>query len=273
MSITADQVKPGEAMKTITAIFAVMLSLQVHGADWEESREIRALFEDAGVDGTFVLYDVAADRYVGHNRVRAETRFVPASTFKIANTLIGLSVGAVESVDEVLPYGGQPQAFKSWARDMSLREAIAMSNVTIYQELARRIGLERMQAGVARIDYGNADIGSVVDNFWLVGPLEISAKEQTRFLADLARQDLPSPRAIQNSVGEIILVDEGEGWTLFGKTGWENAPEPGTGWWVGWVHRDSKVYPFALNIDVRQASDAGKRVELGRACLTSLGLL
>lgn len=260
-------------MKTITAIFAFLLSLQVHATDWEESPEMRSLFEAAGVDGTFVLYEVAADRYVGHNRIRAETSFVPASTFKIANTLIGLSVGAVESVDEVLPYGGRPQAFRSWERDMSLREAIAMSNVAIYQELARRIGLARMQAGVSRIDYGNADIGSVVDNFWLAGPLEISAAEQTRFLADLALQDLPFPKAIQDSVSEIILVDEGEGWTLHGKTGWENAPEPGTGWWVGWVRRDSKVYPFALNIDIRQASDAGKRVELGRACLTSLGIL
>jgi len=260
-------------MKSVTAIIALFLTLHAQGADWKESREVRGLFETAGADGTFVLYDVDADSFVGHNPARAETRLVPASTFKIANTLIGLAVGAVDNVDEVLPFGGQPQAFKSWERDMSLREAIAMSNVAIYQELARRIGLERMQQNVSALKYGNTDIGTVVDSFWLAGPLKISAVEQTRFLADLAQDDLPLPQEMQESVRDILLVDQGENWMLYGKTGWENAPQPGTGWWVGWVNRDDKVYPFALNMDIQQASDAGKRVELGKACLKALDVL
>ena len=79
------------------------------------------------------------------DEARAKKRFTPASTFKIANSLIGLDVSAVKSVDEVLPYGGKPQRIKEWERDMGLREAIKMSNVAIYQELARRIGIERMR--------------------------------------------------------------------------------------------------------------------------------
>lgn len=49
-----------------------------------------------------------------------------------------------------------------------------------------------MRANVSRLGYGNAEIGQVVDNFWLVGPLKISAMEQTRFLLRLA-QELPFP--------------------------------------------------------------------------------
>ena len=70
---------------------------------------------------------------------------------KVANSLIGLSTGAVRSADEVLPYGGKPQRFKAWEHDMSLRDAIKASNVPVYQELARRIGLERMRANVSRL--------------------------------------------------------------------------------------------------------------------------
>ncbi|HEX5514544.1 MAG TPA: class D beta-lactamase [Gammaproteobacteria bacterium] len=260
-------------MRRLVAAAIFMFSSQVYALDWQDSPQISQIFKDAGVAGTFVVYDVGAQRLVGHDQARAKARFVPASTFKIPNTLIGLSTGVVQSADEVLPYGGKPQPFKAWERDMSLREAISASNVPIYQELARRVGLERMQEHVTRLDYGNRDIGATVDKFWLVGPLEISAVEQTQFLALLAEQALAFPEEAQRGVAEIIRLEQRENLTLYGKTGWENAPEPGIGWWVGWVRKDGSVYPFALNIDIRQASDASQRVELGRASLKALGLL
>jgi beta-lactamase class D len=233
---------------------------------------MRQLFRDAGVTGTFVLYDVAAEQLVGHNRERAYTQFIPASTFKVANLLIGLSVGAAKGVDEVLPYGGNPQPVKAWKRDMSLGEAIALSNIAIYQELARRIGLARMRDAVAAIDYGNGEIGTVVDRFWLVGPLKISAVEQTRFVSRLAQGTLPFPQDKQEAVRNAIRLAQRNNSTLYGKTGWENFPNPGVGWWVGWVSKNGRVYAFALNIDIREASDAAKRIELGKACLRALGL-
>lgn len=242
-------------------------------AAWTDSPRVADLFRQAGVGGTFVLYDVAAQAYTGHDRARAEKRFVPASTFKIANSLIGLSVGAVGGVDDPLPYRGPAQPFiQAWARDMGLREAMALSNVPIYQELARRIGLERMSENLARLDYGNGEIGAAVDHFWLDGPLGISALEQARLMADLAQSRLPFPAAAQQSVRDILLLEQGDGWRLYGKTGWQNAPGAGIGWWVGWVEKGGRVYAFALNMDIQTAGDAAKRVELGRASLKALGL-
>jgi beta-lactamase class D len=248
--------------------------------EWEARADLGKLFTDAGVQGTFALYDVAADRFIGHDRTRAETRFIPASTFKLVNSLIGLSVGAVADVDSVLPYGGGPQPYKSWERDMGLREAIRVSNVPIYRELARRIGLLRMRENLDRIGYGNGDIGAVVDRFWLDGPLQISAVEQTRFLAVLARGSLPFPAEAQDRVREIARLDQGDGWTLYGKTGWADSYDPDLGWWVGWVAispgsggQGARIYPFALNIDMPPSADAAKRQALGKACLRALGVL
>jgi beta-lactamase class D len=260
-------------MRHLLAAIAVLVALQVQAADWKESPAVGELFRNAGVTGTFVLYDVTAQALIGYNGKRAEQRFVPASTFKIPNTLIGLSVGAVKSVDEVLPYKGHAQPFsKEWERDMGVREAIALSNVPIYQELARRIGLDRMRENVARMEYGNKEIGTTVDTFWLSGPLKISAVEQAHFLARLAQGALPFPQDAQEAVREIIVVERGTGWVLYGKTGWENAPDPGVGWWVGWVQRDGRVYAFAVNMDMGKTSDATRRVELGKASLKVLGL-
>jgi len=263
-------------MKVTKFVLGALLflhSVNVVALDWQDSPEVDQLFRSAGVTGTFVLYDVTQHQLIGHNRERAYTPFIPASTFKVANTLIGLSVGAMKSIDETLPYGGKPQPVKAWEKDMSLREAIALSNVAIYQELARRIGLERMRDSLVTMRYGNAEIGTVVDRFWLFGPLKISAVEQTEFLASLAEGTLPFPKTQQEVVQGSIRLEQQDNWTLYGKTGWENFPNPGVGWWVGWVKKSGHVYAFALNIDIREAADAAKRIELGKASLKALGVI
>ncbi len=223
--------------------------------------------------GTLVVHDVTADVYTVHNRARAETRFVPASTFKIPNSLIGLSPGAVASVDQVLPYGGKPTRLPQWAKDMPLREAITVSNVPVYQELARRIGMVRMRDGLQKLNYGNMDPGTIVDNFWLEGPLKISAVEQTAFLGQLAQDKLPFPKAAMAAVREIIR-QEGAA-ELYAKTGWAAVTNSKVdiGWWVGWVKKDGKLYTFALNIDIPDDEAGAKRVPLGKASLHALGVL
>ena len=130
-----------------------------------------------------------------------------------------------------------------------------------------------MREYVSKLDYGNADIGMTVDDFWLKGPLKISAVEQAQFLAKLALSRLPVSEDVQDKVREIVLLERGENWELYGKTSWENVPEPGIGWWVGWVQKDGRVYAFALNIDIQHAADAGQRVALGKASLVALGVL
>lgn len=260
-------------IKSFLAGVILLLASYAYASDETSRTEMARLFAEAGVEGTFVLYDVPGERMMEHNSSRAQTRFVPASTFKIANSLIGLSAHAVASVDQILPYGGQPQPYKIWERDMSLRDAIAISNVPIYQELARRIGLEQMRQGLSVLEYGNQNPGEIVDRFWLDGPLEISAVEQVRFLARLAQGQLPLAPEIQSSVRDILKIDEGSDWKLYAKTGWQNAPDAGIGWWVGWVQKGQDTFAFAINIDIKQASDADKRIALGKECLKIFGLL
>lgn len=113
----------------------------------------------------------------------------------------------------------------------------------------------------------------MVDHFWLDGTLQISAIEQTRFLARLAQGQLPMAPGAQQAVRDITLLERGTHWVLHGKTGWENAPGSGVGWWVGWVDHQGRIDSFALNMDIVQASDAPKRSALGKSCLKALGFL
>lgn len=204
------------------------------------------------------------------NEARARQRYIPASTFKIPNTLIGLETGAVKNVDEVLPYGGKPQWIKAWEQDLSLREAIKISSVPIYQELARRVGLAQMKASVEKLEYGNRKIGEVVDRFWLDGPLEISAMEQVEFLHRLLKGALPVQNSSLKAVKDIVSTEQFGQSTIHYKTGWCVSTKPGIGWIVGWVEKGERLLPFALNIDMAQEADGKKRLPLLKECLQSL---
>jgi beta-lactamase class D len=262
------------ALLALPASAAASVTAAAPAEPWREELAVAALFRQAGVEGTFVLLDERRGELRGTNRTRAEQRISPASTFKIANALIGLSLGAVRSVDEVIPYNGDANPFmREWLEPMGLRGAMKVSNVPLYQELARRIGLQRMREVIARLGYGNQQIGTNVTTFWLRGPLAISAVEQTRFLSRQAHRTLPFPAQAQRQVAEITRVDSGPGWSLHAKTGWQNAPGAGVGWWVGWVQRGKQITPFALNIAMAGAADAPKREQLGRSSLQALGIL
>ena len=246
--------------------------LQEH--TWKEVPAIGALFTQSAVQGTFVVLDSSKGTLIGANYQRAATRFSPASTFKIPNALIGLSVGAVKDVNELIPYRSNDPPFNpAWVRDMGLRDAILLSNVPIFQELARRVGLSRMQSALIQLQYGSIAIGSDVTRFWLDGPLMISALEQVSFLNRLAQGTLPLSDSVQQSVRDITLVEKRASYLLHAKTGWQHAPNQGIGWWVGWVKRADAVYPFALNLDIRTADDAALRQKIGLAALRMLQLI
>lgn len=259
---------------SIVGSSAAILSVTAAGAaEMIERADLAEIFAGYGVAGTFVAYDVAADRDIAVDPDRAARRLIPASTFKVANSLIALETGVIADADEIVPYGGKPQPIKAWEADMSIRDAIRVSNVPVYQELARRVGLAGYRTWLDRLGYGNADPGDQVDGFWLRGPLAISAVEQTRFLARLARRDLPASDRSQELVRDILRIESGDGYALYAKTGWSIASTPQLGWWVGWVERGDALHTFALNIDMLSNADARKRIPLGRALLTELDLL
>ncbi|QLI81720.1 class D beta-lactamase [Chitinibacter fontanus] len=258
-------------LRLFTLLFC-LLSTMAHAVELETSPAMAKAFGER--TGTFVLYDISQQRWIGHNPERAAQRFSPASTFKIPNSLIGLETGAVSSVDEVFyHHDGQPKYLKSWEHDMGLREAIKVSNLPAYQQLARKVGAVEMQRQLSRLQYGNANIGNAVDQFWINGSLQISAIEQSQFLAKLAQGKLPFSAKGQAAVREISELERGKDWVLYGKTGWTGSKPPSIGWFVGWVEQGGKIYSFALNMDVPDAKDLPLRLEIAKANLRLYGLL
>lgn len=254
-------------------IFNSFILLPVQAGEPLKVIELEKLFRQFEVEGTFVAFSPANGSMTVVNPERAQKRFIPASTFKIANSLIALETKTVADEHEIIPFGGKPQPVKIWQQDMSMRMAIKVSNVPVYQELARRIGVEKYEFWLGKLNYGNHQVGSDVETFWLKGPLKISAVEQAKFLAKLARNELPLSVRSQTIVSEITKLRSGKTQTLHAKTGWSAATTPQIGWFVGWISSDSGVRTFALNIDIHSKADAKKRKPLALALLKKMQIL
>ena len=153
----------------------------------------------------------------------------------MANALIALDTGKVGGLDEVIPYGGGNEYFKNWEQDMNLRDAMKHSNVAVFHQVARRIGLKTMRDRLVGFDYGNAVPGKAIDErFCLTGPLKISAMEQVAFLRRLAAGQLPVKEASTRQLYETLLHAKAATYTIHAKTGWYG-PKRSSDRLVGWL--------------------------------------
>jgi len=235
--------------------------------------QIATAFENIQTTGVLVTYDGKNFQRYGNDLSRADQRYIPASTFKMLNALIGIQHHKT-SPNEVFKWDGQKRAFRSWEKDLTLAEAMQASAVPVYQELARRIGLELMASEVKRVGYGNQNIGAQVDNFWLVGPLEITPVEEVKFAYALAKQQLPFDPSTQQQVRDMLLIENVQGTRIYAKSGWGMDVNPQVGWWTGWVEQpNGQVTAFSLNMEMKKAEHADARKAIVYQALQQLGLL
>ncbi len=200
-----------------------------------------------GREGCFILQEGGATRPLERVGTLCAERVSPCSTFKIPNSLIGLETGVLADENAVLPWDGVKRSREEWNRDHTLASAIKVSAVWYYQELARRVGAERMQKLVSAIPYGNADTSSGIDTFWLGRSIRISPDEQVAFLERLRLTQLPFSERSQRIVRDILLQESRGPIAYRGKTGscgFDGAPDHG--WWVGWIEKDGKATVFAM---------------------------
>src|SRR6202165_2081022 len=164
-------------------------------------------FTDEDTVGTFVGYKVDDYLVIASDKNRSGEAVLPASTFKIPKSLIALEPGVVGDPDkDIFKWDGVTRSIDAWNKDHTLRSAIAVSAVPVYQEIARRIGQERMQKYVDLFEYGNRDIGGGIDQFWLTGNLRIDPMQQVDFVDRLRRGVLPVSKRSQDLVCDILSV-------------------------------------------------------------------
>ena len=246
----------------ITTVFMLLASLvtfeQVFIANEWPGRDkperivepkLQDLLDEANISGVMVLYDLNHMKMYSNDFQEASIARIPASTFKIPNTLIGLETGVIDPDSTVFVWDNQPRALKNWEQDLTLRDAFHYSCVPCYQEVARKIGVLSMNQYITQFDYGNMVIDSTsIDSFWLSEPSSISALEQIDFLVRFQMNQLGLSDKTNDSAQKIMIIEQQNGYTLRGKTGLSTADGMTVGWFVGFLESEKDLVFFATQV-------------------------
>lgn len=213
-------------------------------------KSLAKYFTENKVDGCFALMDNGTGKFTVHNLPRyRDSAYLPASTFKIVNSLIGLQTGKIANDSMVIKWDGIERRISDWNKDLTMYEAFRVSAVPYYQEVARRIGRDTMQFWLDSLGYGTKKITSPIDSFWLDNSLKIKPDEQLGLVKRLYFDQLPFFKSYQEMVKRAMLFESNTNYRLGYKTGW-GFTEKGDniGWVVGWIEENNHPYFFVLNI-------------------------
>ena len=217
----------------------------------KQDKSLKKYFDDNKVEGCFALMDNGTGKFTVHNLRRyRDSSYLPASTFKIVNSLIGLQTGKISSDSMVIKWDGVKRSVEEWNQDLNMYNAFRVSAVPYYQEVARRIGKDTMQLWLDSLRYGTQKIKSAIDSFWLDNSLKIKPDEELGLVKKLYFDQLPFFKTYQETVKRAMLFENNANYRLAYKTGlgyMENGHA--LGWIVGWIEENSHPYFFVLNIE------------------------
>lgn len=254
-------------MKKLTVFFLLLFAIFNDSfAQKVIEKDFKKYYDEHKLKGSFLLYNLKKNEYVAYDYKRCQIGFIPASTFKIPNSLIGLDLGIVKDENSIFKWDGIVRKNSNWNKDMTLTEAMKVSCVPCYQQIARKAGVGNYHKYLTKFGYGRMDVNTkTLDNFWLGGKSVISQKQQIEFLVKLYKNELSVKKQSADIVKKIILLEDKPTYKLRGKTGWAIKTSDGLnadwvegmnrGWFVGWVEKGNDVYFFANNVEAINPND------------------
>jgi beta-lactamase class D len=243
---------------SIISLFPFLLS-SCSTNNVKNDSSLKKYFDDNHVQGCFALLDNGTNKFTVYNLARyRDSSYLPASTFKIVNALIGLQTGKIINDSMVIKWDGV-QRRPDWDKDLNMYQAFRVSAVPYFQEVARRIGKDTMQYWLDSLHYGARTdsqkivIHSPIDSFWLDNSLKVTPDEQLGLVKRLYFDQLPFFKPYQQEVRNAMLFENNTAYRLAYKTGTGNNEQGDLiGWILGWVEENRHPYFFVLNL---QATD------------------
>lgn len=218
-----------------------------------QKTEFQSIIDSSGLEGAILIYDSQTGLYYSNNFEWCEEGRLPASTFKITNSIIALETGVVENDSTLFKWNGESRVLKNWEQDLTFREAFHYSCVPCYQEVAQKIGPQRMKEYLEQFNYGEMIVDSTsIATFWLEGESKISQFQQIEFLRKFYQSELPITESTERIMKGLMVIEENKDYKLSGKTGWAIRNGNNNGWFVGYIETEDNLYYFAINVDPKE---------------------
>lgn len=245
--------------------------------------------EGAIASACTLLADVATGKVLKQEG-SCDRPITPASTFKIAISLMGYDSGLLKNEHvPTLPFReGYADWLPEWRASTDPTSWMRNSVVWYSQQVTRSLGRLRFKRYVAEFEYGNQDVSgdpgkqNGLTQAWLSSSLKITPRQQLDFLERLVRHQLPvSSRAYEMTTRILLLAPLPNGWEIHGKTG-SGAPrradgkldfDHAYGWFVGWANRDGRNVAFVHQVQLAGKGDIRAGLQARDAFLAELPTL
>lgn len=221
----------------------------------EEDNSIEKYFKENNLTGTFAMFNNGSGKFTVYNMNRyRDSAYLPCSTFKIINSLVGIETGRVKDSATVIKWDSVVRRIPEWNQDLTMQDAFTYSAVPWFQELARRIGKDTMQHWIDTLGYGSLKekfvIKNNLDTFWLDNTLKVTADEQLGLVKKLYFGQLPFQPRSQRIVKNMMKREENSNYKLSYKTGWGTTDKNhALGWIIGWIEENNHPYFFVLQVE------------------------
>ncbi|OGU60661.1 MAG: hypothetical protein A2X64_08020 [Ignavibacteria bacterium GWF2_33_9] len=252
-------------------------------------KNIKSVFDKYGMEGCIIAADLVKGETHYYDNKRCTQKYIPASTFKIANLLIGLETGNIDS-ETIFKWDSVPRRLDVWNRDLGIYDAFKVSCVPCFQDLARRIGNEKMKEYLAKFRYDGMEFDeSNIDMFWLQGQSKINAISQMEFVKKIYMDKLPIQKKNKAILFKAMEDEKGKNYTLYGKTGTAEIPKSKLTkkgndaeeifllWYVGFLEIPGNVYFFAINMNSKKDTPLQElytvRKQIVKEALTKMKIL
>ena len=264
-------------MKQLIVLFSLLSVFNLYGQE-----DLSKPFHDCNIDGSITIYDYRAKKWISSDINDSHFATLPASTFKIINTLIVLEAGAIANENVIIKWPGGTDTVKYGYRpdiyhDMSLKDAFRLSAGWAYVELAKGIGKDEYRRFLSNAQYGNADVSIDDPDFWNFGKLAISPANQIQILIGVYEETLPFSKRSFAVLKDLMKEEETDNYTLRAKTGWTRYNGKDIGWWIGYIEKKDEVYFFATRLikeRITENPDFGKcRKQITKIILKQMGVL
>jgi len=239
-------------MRNKSTFLLIFLSIYI-SLDAYAQKNLQQPFDDCQIKGSTTIYNYNTKKWITSDSNDNRLASLPASTFKILNTLIILETGIIGDENEIIKWPGITDTTKYGYRpdiyhDMSLKEAFKVSAGWVYIELAKKVGKERYRDYLKRCSYGNGDVSIPDPDFWNYGNFRISPINQIETLKGVYEETLPFSKRSFQILKQIMIEEKTPLYTLRAKTGWTRDGGKDTGWWVGYIEKKDNVYFFATRL-------------------------
>lgn len=150
-----------------------------------EISDFDKILDSFQVNGSILIYDNDKNTFYSNDFDWAKNGKLPASTFKIPNSIIAVELGIIENDTTILKWDGQSREKWIFGKKIYHLKMLLEFPVFLAIEIAGKSD-NKMKEYLEKFEYKNMIFDSLtIDNFWLEGNSKISQKSTNRLFKEI----------------------------------------------------------------------------------------